>query len=156
MNIFSKNILLFLIITIFSCIGCEPSMIIGPIVTGVTYWIQGESSRYFEENKEIIYRATKKVISENLTIIKEYEKNNKYYLVAEKRNTFSIRIETIENLTKLSIRINNFGDKPYTEYLYKKITDQISIIEFDSQGKPSKNVKWKRKYNKRKKKSRSY
>lgn len=137
MKYFFQNII-FLLVLIIS--GCEPTMIVGPIITGVTYWVQGESCRYFEEDKEIIIRATKKVISNNLKIINEYEKNNKYYIIAEKRNTFSIKIETVENLTRLNMRINTFGDKSYTEFLYNKITEEVSIIEYNN-GNPTKNVK---------------
>lgn len=111
-------------------------MIIGPIVTGVTYWIQGESHRYFTENKEIILSTTKHVLIENkLEIKNQYTKNNVYYMDAGARNRFKIKVETIDNFTRLSIRINTFGDKDYTELLYKQIQEECSTIYYKD-GKP--------------------
>ena len=136
MNTIIKKYFFILIILINTMIGCEPSMIIGPIVTGVTYWIQGESHRYFSENKEIVYKTAKHVFLENkLQIKSEYIKNNIYYMDIGTRNRFRVKIETIDNFTRLSIRINTFGDKDYTELLYKQIEEKCSTIYYDN-GKP--------------------
>lgn len=136
MNIIIKKYFFILIILFNTMIGCEPSMIIGPIVTGVTYWIQGESHRYFMENKEIVYKTAKHVFLENkLQIKSEYVKNNIYYMDIGTRNRFRVKIETVDNFTRLSIRINTFGDKDYTELLYKQIEEKCSTIYYDN-GKP--------------------
>jgi hypothetical protein len=136
MNAVIKKYFFILIISLFGNVGCEPTMIIGPIVTGVTYWIQGESHRYFAENKEIILNTTKHVLIENkLEIKNQYTKNNVYYMDAGVRNRFKIKIETIDNFTRLSMRINTFGDKDYTELLYKQIEEKCSTIYYED-GKP--------------------
>jgi hypothetical protein len=136
MNAVIKKYFFILIISLFGNVGCEPTMIIGPIVTGVTYWIQGESHRYFAENKEIILNTTKHVLIENkLEIKNQYTKNNVYYMDAGVRNRFKIKIETIDNFTRLSMRINTFGDKDYTELLYKQIEEKCNIIYYED-GKP--------------------
>lgn len=131
MNTVVKKYFFILIILLFGNVGCEPTMIIGPIVTGVTYWIQGESHRYFPESKEIILNTTKHVLTENkLEIKNQYAKDNIYYINAGVRNRFKVKIETIDNFTRLSIRINTFGDKDYTELLYKQIEKECSIIYY--------------------------
>lgn len=136
MNTTLKKYFFILIILTSITFGCSPSMIIGPIVTGVTYWIQGESHRYYSENKEIIYKATKHVLeTNNLKINKEYVKNNIYYINAGTYNRFKIKIESFEKVTKLNIRINTFGDKDYTELLYKQIDKESNIIYYNN-GKP--------------------
>jgi hypothetical protein len=43
-----------------------------------------------------------------------------------------------KNITKLNIRINYLGDKEFAELIYKKVDEQIDIIEFDPQGNPTK------------------
>lgn len=136
MNTIVKKYFFILIILFNTMIGCEPTMIIGPIVTGVTYWIQGESHRYFTENKEIVYKTARHVFEENkLQIKSEYVKNNIYYMDVGTRNRFRVKVESIDNFTRLSIRINTFGDKDYTELLYKQIEEKCSIIYYEN-GKP--------------------
>lgn len=136
MNATIKKYFLILIILTGITFGCSPSLLIGPIVTGVTYWVQGESHRYFSENKEIIFKATKHVLEENnLKINKEYVKNNIYYINAGSYNKFRIKIESFENVTKLNIRINTFGDKDYAELLYQQIEEKSNIIYYNN-GKP--------------------
>jgi hypothetical protein len=45
--------------------------------------------------------------------------------------------EDDRSITKLSIRVNTLGDKPYTEMFYKTVDENLNIIDFD-QGKPVK------------------
>jgi len=140
MNTIFKKIILFLLFSInLINIGCEPTLFIGPIVTGVTYWIQGESHRYYEEPKEILFKSFKHVLQDqNLKIYKNYldQKSGVYYISAGERNRFSIKIQTIEGLTRVSIRINTFGDKAYTESLYTRLDKEVKKIHFDENGDP--------------------
>jgi len=137
MNTIVKKYFLILIILFNFTVGCEPALIIGPIVTGVTYWIQGESHRYFSESHEIVFSATKRILEKNrLYIKKEYVKNDINYIDAGSRNGFKIKIEKVDNFTKLSIRINTFGDKDYTELLYDQIQQECNVIHYKD-GKPT-------------------
>lgn len=134
---FKKLILFLAILLNFNLVGCEPTLFIGPIVTGVTYWIQGESHRYYEESKEILFKSFKHVLQDqNLKIYKENLDNGIYYITAGERNRFNIKIQTIEGLTRVSIRINVFGDKAYTESLYQRLDKEINKIHFDEKGDP--------------------
>jgi hypothetical protein len=122
---------------LFAIAGCGTlGMIVGPVVTGVTIWANGEAHRYYEENPEEICRAVQQTLTElKLPITQNRNKNNKYYIVAGERNRFSITIVRAEgNLTKLNIRINFFGDKNYAEFIYKKVDSQINVIHFDENG----------------------
>jgi len=135
-----KNFLILSFFVIF--FGCGPAtMLIGPTVTGVIYWVNGDAHKYYEEDPSVIYRSTKHVLADlNLSISKDEAKNNSYYIVAGEKNTFSIVIEkTDKNMTKLNIRINYLGDKDMAELIYKKIDAQLDTIIFDPSGVPTRN-----------------
>lgn len=127
-------------------LGCiNPNTIIGPVVTGVIYWINGEAHQYYNEDPEILYRATKKSLKDlELLIIKD-EKKSKLkefhaYLLAGDNNRFAIKIDQADkNISKISIRINYIGDKEFAELIYEKIKTNIPIILFDKDGNPVKN-----------------
>jgi len=134
-----------LILSLFTLIsGCGPGiMLIGPAVTGVIYWVNGDAHKYYEENLEVVYRSTKHALNElNLSITKDEPKDNSYYILAGGENRFSIHITKAEkNLTKLSIRINILGDKDMAELIYKKVDNQLDTIIFNPQGNPTELIK---------------
>jgi hypothetical protein len=118
--------------------GCGPEILIGPIVTGVIYWVNGEAHKYYESESDIVYRSTKHALRElDQEITRDTEKNGQYKIIAGNENRFSISIEKADkNITRLNIRINYIGDKDFAELIYKKVDEQINIIEFDPQGNP--------------------
>lgn len=137
----NMKIFKYIVIILPLIFGCGPAtMLIGPAVTGVVYWVNGEAHKYYEETPEVLYRVTKHSLIElNIPITKDEPKDNSYYILAGKDNRFSINISPSEqNLSKVSLRINYLGDKDYAELIYKKIDEQISIIHFDDQGNPTK------------------
>lgn len=143
MNSIFKKVKWFAILLIFpviAIVGCEPSQIfIGPIITGITYWVNGEAHRYYEENTDVLYRSTKHALRElNLPITKDKKNNNSYSIIAGEKNRFSIQInEADKGLTKVDIRINFWGDKDFADLIYKKVGDQLTILEFDKNGNPT-------------------
>lgn len=121
--------------------GCGPAtMLVGPAVTGVVYWVNGEAHKYYNESPNILYRATKHSLNElSIPITKDEPKDNTFYILAGEGNKFSFHITPAEkNLSKVSLRINILGDKDYAELIYKKIDEQLNIIHFDDQGNPTK------------------
>lgn len=119
-------------------VGCNPQLLIGPAVTGVIYWVNGEAHQYYEQNTEIVYRATKRALNDlNLPITKDVKDRNGHSIIAGSEDRFSIKIQPTEHFSKLSIRINVLGDKDYAELIYKKVDENISIIEFDPNGNPA-------------------
>ncbi|RDJ35616.1 MAG: DUF3568 family protein [Crenarchaeota archaeon] len=147
-----KNLFkIIVLLGIFSILipGCGPSaFFIGPAVSGVIYWVNGEAHKYYEEDAEVVYRASKHALHElNIPITQDYMQDEKFYITAGEDNRFSLKIvrEEQNNLSRLSIRINYIGDKDFAELIYKEVDDQLNIIYFDDQGDPTKrkNLRWR-------------
>jgi hypothetical protein len=63
-------------------------------------------------------------------------KGKGYKLVAGDKDRFKVSIEQVQDhITKVTVRVNIMGDKPYVELLYKHLDDQINVIDFPSQYK---------------------
>lgn len=139
------KILLFLGLFSIAIPGCGPSsFLIGPAVTGVVYWMNGEAHKYYEEDTEVIHRATRHALTElGVAITQNEPKGNGFYLLAGTENRFAINISKQEgSLSCLSIRINYVGDKDFAELIYKKVDEQLNIIHYDEQGNPTRKSKW--------------
>jgi hypothetical protein len=127
--------------------GCELSSFIGPgisgAINGYVSWKNGEAHKYYNLNKDIIYRSTKRACGKlGYAIIKEESSKTNYKIIAGKNDRFKITIKSVEsNITELSVRVNTMGDIPYTELLYKEIDKELNIIHFNDKGHP---VKFKR------------
>lgn len=135
-----KYFLSFFAIIAMSILGCGAEILISPIVTGVIYWVNGEAHKYYEHEPDTVYRSTKHALRElDQEIKKDVKNNDQYEIIAGNENRFSITIQKADkNITKLNIRINYLGDKEFAELIYKKVDEQIDIIEFDPQGNPTK------------------
>ena len=139
-----KKLLLFCTLSLFCLSGCGvgPEIFISPIVTGVVIWIQGEAHKYYANDSDTLYRATKRSLNQLNIPIKRDDppKDGNYYIIAGEGERFKIKIKRIHpEITKVSVRINIMGDKPYAELLYKQIDNQVRIIVFKD-GKPVKNI----------------
>jgi len=121
--------------------GIGPEMLIGPIVTGVIYWKNGEATKYYANDYASVSRATNRALMEmGLPITKKEEGKNSVYIIAGNNNRFKIHVEYVEpNITRLRCRIDFMGDKPYAELMYRKVDDEVGILEFDEQGNPTRN-----------------
>lgn len=123
--------------------GCAVSpFLVSPIVTGVTMWHEGMAHRYYNEESRTLYRATKTALKElNHPITKdEPTRDGGYYLIAGDEDRFRITIRPVKpHITEVKIRINLMGDKPYAELVYSQIDLNTNSIEFDNEGRPTKN-----------------
>ena len=140
MNNLVRQIQFLAFLFLFAIAGCAgPEIFIGPAVTGVIYWINGEAHQYYENDAETLYRATKRaMVKLGLKITKDNLKNNTHYLQAGDRNRFSVTIQNVDKkVGRINIRINFMGDKDYAELIYKKIDEELDNIQYDEQGKPS-------------------
>ena len=128
---------LFLFLFLF---GCQATPIIGPLVTGVVTWVNGEAHKYYLNDIDVIYRATKHACNKlDYQISLDEPFKNGYRLIAGNRNRFKIYIkQKEENISKLSVRIDFLGDKPYAELFYKEVDNYLSTIEYDDNGYPTK------------------
>lgn len=137
-----KNIVNFIIILLIFpfLLGCAGAAAVGPIITGYITWKNGEAHKYYEYSPEITYKSTKKALNYlKIPIEKVDEKEKEVYLVAGNKNRFKIKIVEVDpNISRLSIRINFMGDKPYAELIYKNVDDFLGEITFDKDGNPVK------------------
>ena len=122
-------------------IGCGgPEFLIFPIINGVMYWMEGEAHKYYAHDSDVLYRAAKRACVELQHSIDadEPDETGDYYIVAGGNDRFKIKIKEVERgISVVKIRVNFWGDKPYAELIYKKIDDQLNVIEFDEHGIPT-------------------
>jgi hypothetical protein len=139
---------MFLAISLFLCLGmtgCEFFNPIGPIIQIGIMWIEGEAHKYYNTSDEAILAATKTVLRDlEFSIVEETKEEDYYWIKAVDNSrvttlangetvasTFKIKIREVkENITKLSIRVNTFGDHPYVEMIYRHVDKQPGIIQF--------------------------
>ena len=61
-----------------------------------------------------------------------------FSILAGNKNKFKIKIEVVETeITRLKVRIDFWGDKPYVETLYQKVDEYLNVVTFNPMGKPS-------------------
>lgn len=123
--------ILFLFLCFFSGCGVNPIEI---IVDGVIRWVEGEAHKYYNVDTPTLYRAVKRACHDlDYEIKKDKPSGSEFYLIAGNNDRFKIKIKRIEeNISRLSVRVNFMGDKPYAELLYKKVDEELSTIEFDN------------------------
>lgn len=128
-----KKILVFAVLACAVC-GCQYLAPIGPIMQLGVYWIDGESHKYYATEQPVIEQAVRNVLEEfKLPILEEKTEDNYLYIKAGDDDRFKIKIHKVrENVTKLSIRINTWGDKPYCEMIYRHVDQQPQVIQFTS------------------------
>lgn len=127
MQIFTKFLFIFIFLT-----GCSLTQVTGPIITGITLWSQGEATKYYNVKSESLHRVLKScLVNLDINIKKDLVNSSGYNIVAGEKNRFKINIRDVENgISKVSIRINFMGDKPYADLIYKKIDENLDVIEF--------------------------
>jgi len=137
-----RKLLLICTLALFTT-GCVPINPISPIIQLGVMWYEGEAHKYYNADSETLEKAVRETIKElDFMITKEYRKDQTLYLyvddgtVAEtpeqnNGNRFKMKVTKIRyNITKLSIRINTWGDKPYTEMFYRHVDGKPGIKQF--------------------------
>lgn len=130
-----KKILTGLILFIcVGTIGCNYLAPIGPIVQLGIMWYEGEAQKYYATPQEKIHVAVKDVLKEfTLPILEEKVDGETIYITAGDDDKFKIKITSVrENVTKLSIRVNIMGDKPYAEMIYRHVDGRPNVEQFAS------------------------
>ena len=126
-------------VTIIACSGCQEIIApIGPIISLGVLWHQGEASKYYATDQAVMHRSTKAVLEE-LKIHVSYEEIDDRTITIkaggeEKRDDrFKIKVIAVrEGITKICIRVNNFGDKEFAELIYRHIDKQQGVEQFAS------------------------
>lgn len=116
--------------------GCDLFNPIGPIIQIGVIWMNGDVHKYYNTEHEPLIKATKDVLDDLKMPIKSEELDgNVYYIVAgdEGKYRFKIKVTSVrENVTKLSIRVNFVGDRPYAEMIYRHVDEIPGIRQFAS------------------------
>ncbi len=115
-------------------VGCQFFNPIAPIVQLGIYWKEGEATKYYAVNQDELATATKKALAKfTLPIISESEKDRTISIKAGDDDKFKIKVIAVrDNVSKLCIRVNTFGDRPYAELLYRFIDEQPEVKQFTS------------------------
>jgi hypothetical protein len=132
-----NTLILTLCLTFFA--GCGAEMIIGPIISGIVMWKNGEATKYYDADSKLLYHASKRVCKElAYSIARDDEpKDGQYYFVAGENNRFKIKITEVQkDISSVKIRVDFMGDKPYAELFFKHLDEEISVINFDPEGNP--------------------
>lgn len=114
--------------------GCQYLAPIGPIVQLGVMWVQGEAHKYYNTDQATILDATKAALKElDLAITNEEKSEDTIYLKAGDKERFKIKVHAVrQKTTKVSIRVNIMGDKPYAEMIYRHIDKQTGVEQFVS------------------------
>ena len=113
--------------------GCNYVNPIGPIIDIGVYWYNGEAHKYYNTETEVFRKSVYDVLEElKLPIIEEKVYPDYRYIVAgDQKTKFGIKIRSVrEGITKLSIRVNTFGDHPYAELIFRHVDKRPGVKEF--------------------------
>jgi hypothetical protein len=115
-------------------VGCEFIAPIGPIVQLGIMWVEGEAHKYYNTDQETIHQATLVALKELDLVVNKEESSNDgetIYINAGDKDRFKIKIHAVrEKTTKLSVRVDIMGDKPYAEMLYRHVDKQKDVVQF--------------------------
>lgn len=115
-------------------IGCWIGAI-GPIISIGIMWLEGEATKYYNTPAPKMVQAMHLTLKElNIPVNKEYDKGTTHHISAgDKADRFSIKIyEVRKQVTKVCIRVNTMGDKPYAELIYRHLDQKDGVITFQS------------------------
>ncbi len=117
---------------ILGCYGCNYINPITPIVQLGIYWYEGEAQKYYACSQPEVIQALRNVLEElKLPVTSESVDGNVFRMDAGDDDKFKIKVTAVrEGVTKLAIRVNIMGDKPYAELIYQEIEKQPMIGEF--------------------------
>ena len=110
--------------------GCALAPLVGPIFAIGVAWANGEAHKYYHTDQQNIANAVKNAVNDlEFIVVEESVSGNTIHMKVDDRsesqqstNRFKIRVIRVQhNVTKLSIRINTMGDKPYAELIYRKV-----------------------------------
>jgi hypothetical protein len=134
--------------------GCEMFNPIGPLIQLGIYWKEGEAHKYYQTDHDTLYRSTLAALKDlDIPVNSEEKDGNTIYIRAggkvavsdeggprgagpvnlQSDDRFKIRVVKVnEKVSKLSIRVNTFGDKPFAELVYRNIDARPGIRCFQS------------------------
>lgn len=130
---------LFLLLFFPILVGCTLTSlsviggVTGLALKGYVTWKKNEATKYYFADANILCRAVENSAKDlNLPITKTENKKGVYYINVGEKDKFKIEVTQVEkDISKVWIRINFLGNKPYAELFYKKIDENLNVINFD-------------------------
>ncbi len=120
-----------LLATFVGCPGIFP--LVGTAIDLYVKWKEGEAHAYFATDRETARAAVKRAL-DNLDhrIIQESRTGTDDYSISAGNNDrFNIKVVRVEPyITRVSIRVNFMGDRPYAELIYKELISELDAIEY--------------------------
>ena len=123
--------------------GCEFINPIGAIIQVGVFWLEGEAHKYYNTDQGTMVSAVKTTLEDlRFTILEESPYDNYYWIKATDgskvsingkmtESHFKIKIREVrDRITKLSIRVNTFGNRPYVEMIYRHVDKQPGVKQF--------------------------
>ena len=123
--------------------GCELINPIGPIIQLGVFWFEGESHKYYNADQDTMIVAVKTTLKDlTFSILEEGPYGDYYWIKATDgsevsingkmtESHFKIKIREVKNrITKISIRVNTFGNRPYVEMIYRHVDKQPGVEQF--------------------------
>lgn len=121
----------------------------GIVYMAYIQWKEGEAIKYYEFNGKLVEGAAIRAMKEmklpvnsntKPLIPPQYKrfknilpdvKGRDYTISGGNFDRFRIKIIPVEqDVTRITVRINTMGDKPYAELFYKHVDEQLSVIDF--------------------------
>lgn len=135
------------IIAVMFCMGltgCDFINPISPIIQIGMYWLEGEAHKYYNTDQATMVTSVKTSLKDlHFSILEEGPESDYYWIKATDgskvklesgemaESHFKIKIREVkQNITKLSVRVNTFGDNPYVEMFYRNVDKQPGVIQF--------------------------
>ena len=117
-------------------IGCEFINPISPIIQLGVFWLEGEAHKYYNTDQDTMVRSVKATLKDLEFSILEEETIDDYYWIkatdeSGSESHFKIKVREVKhNVTKLSIRVNTFGNRPYVEMIYRHVDKEPGVKQF--------------------------
>ena len=126
--------------------GCQYFNPIGPIISIGVYWVQGEAHKYYNTDYATTEKALINALAElKIPIRKQNPGSSKTVITAGDGDRFSIKIIQVKpEITKISIRVNIFGDHPFAELIYRHVDSQPGIKQFANLETLNRKMNWDR------------
>lgn len=117
-----------------TALGCEGINPLGPILQIAVMWKQGEATKYYNTEQRQILAATRAAFEElGLPITSESEDGRTINMMVGDDDQFKVKVVAVrDKVTKLSIRVNTFGDRPYAEMVFRHVDKQDGVEQFMS------------------------
>lgn len=123
---------LILVLCLLFVVGCQYVNPVMPIMQIGVFYVQGEAHKYYNTDQETLKTAVLVALKElDIPVAEQQQYEDYYYILAGDKNAYKIKIRPVrQKITKLSIRVDTFGDKPFTELIYRHVDKQPHVEQF--------------------------